>query len=60
MAKKKYLSYPRKPKATASVTTKENYIKKCKDIDKKNASIKSENLKSEKLTKTISGMKRKI
>lgn len=57
---KKFKKYPKKPKASASVAVKENYIKKCKDIDKENSRIKSEKVKGERLTKTISGMKRKI
>lgn len=60
MAKKKMKSYPKKPKANASISVKENYIKNCREIDKENAKRKSENAKSEKLTKQISGMKRKI
>jgi len=37
MKKPKKLKYPRKPKATASVCTMENYLKRVKDIDKANA-----------------------
>lgn len=57
MAKLKMLKYPKKPKATASASVKENWIKRAKEVDKENARRKTENAKSDRLTKTISGMK---
>lgn len=59
MATKKMLSYPKKPKASASITSKENYLKKVSEIDKENAKRKAENTKSANLTKRISGIKKK-
>lgn len=50
--------YPKKPKASASVSTLENYLRRCKEVDKHNAAIKSEAKKKESLRKRISGMKR--
>ena len=32
----KLLKYPKKPKMTASITAKQNYIARCKDVDKEN------------------------
>lgn len=60
MAKLKMLRYGKKPKASASVSTLENYLQKCKDIDKKNAQRKAENSKKETLRKKVSGLKQKI
>jgi len=59
MALKKLKKYPKKPKKTASSVVKENYLKKCKDIDKLNVPIKKENKKIEALDKKISGLKQK-
>lgn len=56
MAKLKLLKYGKKPKATASVAVKENYLKKCKETDKENSRRKAENAKSDKLTKQIAGI----
>ncbi len=53
MANKKLLKYPKKPKATASVTTLENYIARCKEVDKKNAEIRKQNQKREALKKQV-------
>ena len=60
MAKLKMLRYGKKPKASASVATLENYLAKCKEIDKKNAQRKAENSKKETLRKKVSGIKQKI
>ena len=54
------LRYGKKPKASASVATLENYLAKCKEIDKKNAQRKAENSKKETLRKKVSGIKQKI
>lgn len=59
MAKLKMKKYPKKPKANASVTVKENYLDKVKEIDKENAHRKAENKKSDTLTKKIAGIKKK-
>lgn len=60
MAKLKMQKYGKKPKATASVSTMENYIVKCREIDKENAKRKALNSKKEVLRKKISGIKQKI
>lgn len=57
MATKKK-KYPKKPKASASVRTLQNYIQKCKDVDKFNSQILSEKKKKEGLLKKISGIKK--
>ena len=54
------LRYGKKPKANASVSTYENYLAKCKEIDKTNAKRKAENSKKETLRKKVSGLKQKI
>lgn len=56
MAKFKLKKYPRKPKATASVATLENYLAKRKQIDKENSTIKAQKAKHESLRKKISGL----
>lgn len=53
MAAKKLVKYPKKPKAGASVTALENYIAKCKEVDKKNAEIRKSNAKRETLKKQV-------
>lgn len=53
MAGKKLLKYPKKPKANASVTTLQNYIQRCKEVDKKNAEIRKESAKREGLKKQV-------
>jgi hypothetical protein len=53
MAKLKLLKYPKKPKANASVTTLQNYIQRCKDVDKKNADVRKNRTKRESLKKTV-------
>lgn len=37
MKKPKKLKYPKKPKASASLTVLENYVKRRKEVDKANA-----------------------
>lgn len=56
MAKLKMKKYPKKPKASASVATKQRYLDKVKEIDKENARRKTENKKSDELTKKISAV----
>lgn len=57
MAKLKMKRYPKKPKASASVATKENYIKRFNEVKKENNKRVALNKKSENLSKRISGMK---
>lgn len=54
----KLLKYPRKPKASASVATMENYLRRVKEIDKENNRRKGEAKKAETLRKKISGIGR--
>lgn len=56
MAKLKLLKYPKKPKASASLATKENFIAKVREVDRENAQRKATNAKSEKLSKVIAGI----
>ena len=53
LKKPKMLKYPRKPKAGASLTVKENYLNKIKDIDKENARRVSEYNSTKSKLKTI-------
>lgn len=50
----KMLKYPKKPKAGASVAVMENYLKKRKEVDKKNNAAKAEKKKKETLRAKIS------
>jgi hypothetical protein len=56
MAKLKMKSYPKRPKASASLATLENYLQKVREIDKENATRKSTNAKRDKLAKQIAGI----
>ena len=56
MRKPKKLKYPRKPKATASVATMENYLKRVKEIDKANAEREREYKKALNLREKIKRM----
>ena len=47
------LKRPKAPKASASVTTKENYLKKLEAVKRENARIAAVNSKSDELTKRI-------
>ena len=58
MATTKLKKYGKKPKANASVSTMQNYIAKCKEIDKKNTAIKSDKKKAESLKKQIANIGR--
>lgn len=60
MAKLKLKRYPRKPKSNASVTTLQNYLDRCKEIDKENARRKQQNAKLETLRKRVSGLRQKL
>lgn len=53
MAKLKLKKLPKKPKASASVTTKENWLKRVAEIRKENARIRADKKKSEALDKRI-------
>ena len=57
MAKLKMPKKPRKPKATASVATKEAYLKKYSDWQKECNRRKALNKKSDTLTKRIASLK---
>ena len=34
--------YPKKPKASASISTMQNYLTRCKEVDKANAQIEKD------------------
>ena len=53
MAKLKMLKRPKAPKASASVTAKENYLKRLADVKKENTRRAAINRKSEELSKRI-------
>lgn len=57
MAKLKMLRLPKKPKASASVATKENWLKRAAEVRKENERRRRENKKSEELSKRIAGFK---
>lgn len=57
MANLKMLKMPKKPKMSASVATKENWLKRAADVKKENERRKRENKRSEELSKRISGFK---
>lgn len=59
MAKLKMIKYPKKPKASASIESKERYLARVREIDKENAKRKAENKKSEELSKKIAGIRQK-
>ena len=56
MRKPKKLKTPKKPKASASVATMENYIKKVKDVEKRNSDNEKEYKKSLALREKIKRM----
>ena len=58
MAQLKMLKYPKKPKQSASVATKERYLSRVKEIDRENMRRKAENKKSDDLSKKISAIGR--
>lgn len=51
------IKYPKKPKASASVATKENYLARIREIDKENANRRAENNRSAQLSKHIAGIR---
>jgi len=55
----KKISYPKKPKSTASVATLENYIAKCKEVDKKNAEREKQAKKRKDLLKKVDSIRAK-
>lgn len=55
MAKLKMLKAPKKPKRSASIETKENWLKKVAEVKKENARRVALNKKSEELSKKIAG-----
>lgn len=57
MAKLKMKKLPKKPKANASVGTKENWLKKAAEVKKENARRVSVNKRSGELSKKIAGFK---
>lgn len=57
MAKLKMKKMPRKPKMSASVAAKENWLRKAADVKKENARRASENKRSAELSKKIAGFK---
>lgn len=62
MAKLKMLKAPKRPKASASVATKEAYLKRLAEVQRENARRRAENAKSkmldQKISKAISGFKK--
>ena len=57
MAKLKMKKLPKRPKASASVETKKNWLKKANEVKKENARLARENKVSEQLSKKIAGYK---
>jgi len=53
MSGKKKVKYPKRPKASASLEAWQNYYAKIKEVDRKNADIKSRKKKKESLMKTV-------
>ena len=51
------LKAPKKPKASASVATKENWLRKAAEVKKENERRAAENKKSMELSKKIAGYK---
>lgn len=57
MAKLKMLKMPKRPKVTASVEAKENWLRKAAEVKKENARRQSENKRSLELSKKIAAYK---
>ena len=57
MAKLKMLKAPKKPKASASVASKENWLRRAAEVKKENARRAAENRKSVELSKKIANYK---
>lgn len=58
MAKLKKKKLPKKPKASASIKSKENYLRRVAEVNKENKKIEALNKKSEQLSKRIAGVGR--
>ena len=62
MAKLKMLKAPKRPKASASVATKEAYLKRLSDINRENNRRRAENAKSrvldQKIAKALNGFRK--
>ena len=59
MAKLKMLKYPRKPKQSASIATKERYLARVKEIDRENLRRKAANKRSDDLRKKSASVRAK-
>ena len=57
MAKLKMLKMPKRPKVSASVEAKENWLRKAAEVKKENARRQSENKRSLELSKKIASYK---
>ena len=57
MATRKLPKPPRKPRASASIAVKENFLKRYREWEKTCNAIKAERKKSQALTKKIQGLK---
>jgi len=55
----KLKKYPKAPKRSASLTVVENYLQKCRLIDKDNNKIKADEKKRIGLLKKVQDLKRK-
>jgi len=53
----KFKKLPKKPKASASVATMENYLRRVADVKKFNDNIKREKTKKEALKRKIAGIR---
>ena len=58
MAQKRLPRSPKKPKTSASVAVKENYLKRYADYKKRRDAVIRENKRSLDLTKKIAGLKK--
>jgi hypothetical protein len=56
MARIKYLKYPKKPLKSASNQVKEKFLMRCKEIDRKNAERRKEEMRGKQLDKSIAGL----
>lgn len=54
----KLKKYPKKPKASASLSVMERYIERCKEVDRYNAALKKDEEKRKNLKKKITNMRR--
>jgi len=55
----KLKKYPKKPKASASASTLQNYLDRCKAVDKANAAKKQEHAKKLTLRKKVQSIGKK-